>query len=143
MFLRCKPPRSPSSPTPQVSSTRGWWKELCRWLGRELVPFNLTLKEGPCECPEDNALWFRTIFLKRISCMTTKVPGEFLISMKTELDIAAIMGDIRGAEKIIPDAQRQAKVHPIRMLRREFLSMMPDMHFRIVEDVTQRAISPA
>lgn len=64
---------------------------------------------------------------------------ELLHIVKTQRNIAAIVGHVGGAEDVVPDAEGKAEVHAVAVLTRKLAGMMPDVHLGIIKDVFQWA----
>lgn len=60
-------------------------------------------------------------------------------TLKTEVDIPAIMRDAIGFEQIVPDTEGDTKVNTVSVFLRPIFGMVPDMHLWIVKYILKRA----
>lgn len=71
--------------------------------------------------------------------LAPKTFGEFFHVVKAERNVASVVGDVGSAKEVVPDAEGEAVVHAVAMLGREVASMMPNVHFGVIEKVFEGA----
>ena len=79
---------------------------------------------------------------ERIDDLASKIIREIFISMETYLDITPTFGNVGGSKNIIPNAEREPKIHSVGVLFWKLFTVMPYVHFWVVENVTQLSIAP-
>lgn len=67
--------------------------------------------------------------------MAKEALGECLIVGEAELDIAAVVGDLGGAEEVVPAAETDGEVETMGTACGQVLDVVPDVELGIVEDV--------
>jgi hypothetical protein len=111
----------------------------------------LPRRNGWCSCNLSPFTFHRFSFtVNRLPFPLKKGPGdlmpeilrEFLIAIEAEFDIAAAFRDVGRTKEIIPEAEGDAEIHPVLVVRGQRFGVMPDVHLRIVENVFQGAIGP-
>ena len=65
--------------------------------------------------------------------------GEFFHVVKAERDVTAVVGDVGGAEEVVPDAEGEAVIHAVTMLGWEVEGVVPDVHLGMIEEILERA----
>ena len=67
-----------------------------------------------------------------------EVLRKALHAREAELDVGVVLGDLRGAEEVVPEAERDAEVDAVLAAFRQGVHVVPEVHHRVVEDVLQR-----
>ena len=64
---------------------------------------------------------------------------KFIQSGEAKLDIPAIIRNVGCSKNVIPQTQRYSEIYAVFPVLRHFISMMPDVHGRIVKNIFQRS----